>query len=121
VRSILETVIALPQADIAAFASSPLWPRMLATVDAFPDELELLDSLTWRPGDLDGISGPTWLLVGETSPVLPADREGALRTVLPGIRRVTLTGLGHFGYASAPAVVAAAVRTCLIEEDDHDR
>lgn len=116
VRLILETVIGLPAGDIQAFESSPLWARMLDTVDAFPDELELLDSLTWRPGDLDRISGPVWLLVGETSPILPADREGSLRGVLPGIRRVTLAGQGHFGYVTDPTAVARAVRTCLNEE-----
>lgn len=115
VRSILEKVIGLPENDITAFAGSPLWPRMLQTVDAFPDELRFLDRLTWRPGDLDGIIGPTWLLVGETSPVLPADREGALRGVLPDLRRVVMPGQGHFGYLSAPAVLANAVRQCLGE------
>lgn len=113
VRAVLEKVIGLPPSAITAFAHSPLWERMQQTVDAFPDELKLLDELTWRPGDLDGITGPTWLLVGTESPVLPADREGALRSVLPGIRRVSLPGQGHFAYQSAPAVLARAVRECL--------
>lgn len=113
VRAILDKVIGLPEDDIAAFAESPLWARMLQTVDAFPDELRLLDSLAWRPGDLDRIFGPVWLLVGEDSPILPADREGALRGVLPRLRRVTLPRQGHFAYMSAPAALAQAVRECL--------
>ncbi|RSN45185.1 hypothetical protein DMC64_20315 [Amycolatopsis sp. WAC 04197] len=117
VRAILEDVIKLPASAIAAFAESPLWSRMLQTVDAFPDELRLLDELAWCPGDLDGITGPTWLLVGAESPVLPADREGALRGVLPGLRRLTLTGQGHFAYASAPEILAAAVAHCLSASD----
>ncbi|MTD52955.1 alpha/beta fold hydrolase [Amycolatopsis pithecellobii] len=122
VRAILEKVIELPPSAIAAFAHSPLWERMQQTVDAFPDELRLLDSLTWRPGDLDDIAGPTWLLVGDQSPVLPADREGALRGVLPGLRKAILPGQGHFAYLSAPAALAQAVRECLAtEKDDHER
>ena len=113
VHAVLDKVIGLPPSAIAAFADSPLWERMQQTVDAFPDELRLLDELTWRPGDLDGITGPTWLLVGTESPVLPADREGALRSVLPGIRRISLPGQGHFAYQSAPAVLARAVQECL--------
>ncbi|MCE0763319.1 alpha/beta hydrolase [Pseudonocardia kujensis] len=117
VRAILATVVGLPEEDIAAFAGSPLWGRMLQTVHAFPDELRLLDSLAWRPGDLAGARGPTWLLVGETSPVLPADREGALGGVLPGLRRVVLPGQGHFAYLSAPAALAQTVRECLAASD----
>jgi pimeloyl-ACP methyl ester carboxylesterase len=113
VLAILEKVIGLPSSAIAAFADSPLWERMQQTVDAFPDELRFLDELTWRPGDLDGITGPTWLLVGAESPVLPADREGALRGVLPSIRRISLPGQGHFAYQSAPAILARAVQKCL--------
>ncbi|MFG1928521.1 alpha/beta fold hydrolase [Cryptosporangium sp. NPDC048952] len=113
VRTILEKVIGLPDDAVTAFAESPLWTRMIQTVDAFPDELRLLDQLTWRPGDLAGTTGPTWLLVGDRSPVLPADREGALRGVLPELRRVVLAGQGHFGYRTAPAVLARAVEECL--------
>ena len=117
VRAVLEKVVALPAPAIDALADSPLWERMRQTVGAFPDELRLLDHLTWRPGDLDGIAGPTWLLVGTESPVLPADREGALRGVLPGLRRVTLPGQGHFAYQSAPALLAQAVLACLDAPD----
>jgi pimeloyl-ACP methyl ester carboxylesterase len=119
-RAILETVIGLSPDAIRAFEASPLWARMLATVDAFPDEVELLDTFAWRSGDLDGITGPTWLLVGENSPILPADREGSLRGVLPRLRRITVEGQGHFGYTSAPAVVARAVRECLEESRNDD-
>jgi pimeloyl-ACP methyl ester carboxylesterase len=133
VRTILEKVVGLSASRVAAFADSPLWERMRQTVDAFPDELRLLDRLAWRPGDLDDIAGPTWLLVGEESPVLPADREDALRGILPGLRKVTLRGQGHFAYLSAPRALARAVRECLgapdtaptpvfeTDKDDHDR
>ena len=120
VRTILAKVVGLPEDAVAAFVGSPMWPRMLQTVDAFPDELEFLDQLTWRPGDLDGIAGPGWLVVGEVSPVLPADREGALRGVLPRLRRVVLPGQGHFGYLSAPAALAQLVRECLADPAVHD-
>jgi pimeloyl-ACP methyl ester carboxylesterase len=68
-----------------------------------------------RPGDLAGIAGPVWLLTSTESPVPPADRESALRGVLPGLERVTLPGQGHFAYLSAPAVLARAVTACLSE------
>ena len=117
-HAILRDVIGLPDNDIAAFEPSPLWQRMLETADSFPDEVRLLDSLTWRKGDLDGIAGPVWLLIGEDSPVLPADREGSLSEVLPKLQRVTLPEIGHFGYLSDPIALAKAVRQCLISDDE---
>lgn len=112
-HTVLTEIIGLPDSDIRSFADSPLWPRMLATIDAFVDEVRLLDTLAWTRGELDGIAGPTWLLVGEDTRVLDADREGALRSVLPGIRKVAVPGIGHFGYATAPNLLADAVRGCL--------
>jgi pimeloyl-ACP methyl ester carboxylesterase len=116
-RLILEVVIGLPESDIAAFIGSPLWARIVQTVDAFPDETEFLDSLVWRKGDLDGILGPVWLLIGEDSPVLQADRENSLHAVLPGLHRVSLPGQGHFGYLTAPAALAEVVRRCVENSD----
>lgn len=118
-HTVLTEIIGLPDSDIRSFADSPLWPRMLATIDAFIDEVRLLDTLSWTPGDLDRISGPTWLLVGEETRVLDADREGALRSVLPAIEKVAVPGIGHFGYATAPARLADAVRSCLDTADSN--
>ncbi|NWJ69532.1 alpha/beta hydrolase [Pseudonocardia sp. ICBG1122] len=113
VHRALADVVGLDDAAVASLAASPLWGRMRDTVGAFPGELRLLDTLRWRPGDLDGVRGPAWLLVGETSPVLPADREGALHSVLPGLRKVMLPGQDHFAYLSDPGLLAETVRRCL--------
>lgn len=113
VRAVLETVLGLPPFVVAEFAGSPLWARMLETVEAFPDELRFLDSLTWQPGDLAGFTGPSWELIGELTPDLPADHEGVLGSVVPGIRRVTVPGQSHFAYLSDPALLARIVGECL--------
>jgi pimeloyl-ACP methyl ester carboxylesterase len=110
---VLDKVIGLDSDQVAAMVDSPLWPRMLTTVGAFPGEVEFLDTLAWTSGDLDTVTGPSWLLVGEDSPILPSDRKGSLAHVLPGLKRVSLPGLGHFGYLTAPSDLAAAVRQCL--------
>jgi pimeloyl-ACP methyl ester carboxylesterase len=112
---VLAQIIGLPESDIRGFTASPLGARMRETIGAFTAEVRFLDTLKWQPGDLDSIAGPTWLLVGQETRVLDADREGALRSVLPRLRKVVLPGLGHFGYATAPQVLAEAVRDCLAD------
>ena len=113
----LRAIVGAPDAGVAAFRASPLWGPMCDTVAAFPNELRLLDTLCWQPGDLDPIRGPVTLLVGEQSPVLPDETspDAALRALLPRMRTVAVPGQGHFAFAAAPALLAEMVGRCLEE------
>lgn len=117
VRVICEEVLGLPAPAVEEFAQSPVWGRMLATVDAFGQELRFLDTLTWQPGDLDDFTGPCWELVGELTPALPGERAGTLRSVVPGAQAVAVPGQSHFAYMSDPAQLARMVETCLEASD----
>jgi pimeloyl-ACP methyl ester carboxylesterase len=114
-RFVMSHVIGMPAQAIAALRQSPLWHVMCQTVDAFPNELRFLDSLTWRAGDLRRIAGVTTLLVGEQSPVLPDDisPDAALRSLLPGMRTVSIPGQGHFAFIADPALLAGIVGKCV--------
>jgi pimeloyl-ACP methyl ester carboxylesterase len=112
---VMSHVVGLPAQAIVVFRQSPQWELMCQTIDSFPKEVRLLDSLNWQAGDLDGISGEVTLLLGERSH-LPSDeiaRDEALRSLLPKMRTVRIPGQGHFAYAAAPALLADIVKGCL--------
>lgn len=111
----LEKIIGLPPQAIAGMRETPVWAGMVSTVNAFPRELRFLDTLCWASGALDSIVGPSFLLVGECSPVLPdaLSPDVALRTLLPAMRNKIVPGQGHFAYAAAPALLADLVKECL--------
>ncbi len=115
VEFVLSHVVRLPAEAIAAFRQSPQWMLMCQTVDAFPNELRLLDSLTWRPEDFAGVTTAPILLVGEKSPVPPNElsREAVLRPLLPAIRTIILPGQGHFAYVAEPTLLADIITHCL--------
>ena len=112
---VMSHVIGMPAQAIAGFRQSPLWDVTCRTVDAFPNELRFLDSLTWQPGDLNGIASAPTLLVGERSPVFPDDisPDAALRSLLPAMRTVSIPGQGHLAFAADPALLADIVSRCL--------
>lgn len=108
-------VVGLPAPAVAGVRQTPVWELLCRTVDAFPNELRLLDSLAWQPGDLDSIVGPAWLLIGDQSAVLPNEvsPDAALQELLPAICKVMIPGEGHLAYASAPGLLADIVDRCL--------
>jgi pimeloyl-ACP methyl ester carboxylesterase len=108
-------VVGMPPPAIDAFRATPLWQTMSATVTAFPAELRLLDSLTWQPGDLDGIAGQTTLLLGSETPDLPDSLWpiASLQALLPGLRIVPIPGQGHVAYLTDPDGLAAIAAECL--------
>ena len=112
---VMRHVIGMPAQAVVGLRGSPLWDTVCRTVDAFPNELRFLDSLTWRSGDLDGIATSPTLLVGEQSPVLPDEISAdlALRSLLPSMRTVSIPGQGHFAFLSDPALLADIVSKCL--------
>ncbi|QEH78677.1 alpha/beta hydrolase [Sphingomonas sp. C8-2] len=116
----LTHVVGLPSEAVAGMRQSPMWKALSRTIGAFPKELRLLDSLAWRPGDLDTIAGPVSLLIGEQSPVLPdaVSPDVALQELLPGLRKRVIPGEGHLAYASSPALLADIVCCCLTGGED---
>ncbi|GJF03499.1 alpha/beta fold hydrolase [Pseudonocardia sp. D17] len=112
VEFVMTRLADVPAEAVSALRGSPLWQSMIDTVHAFPGELRLVDSLAWRPGDLDGIAGQVTFLRGEQSP-LADDEVTALQHLLPTMRTIPLPGQGHFAYATEPALLADLVRQNL--------
>lgn len=115
VEHVMRHVVKLSDEAIGCFRSAPQWERMCALVQSFPNEVRLLDSLRWQPGDLDAIVRAPTLLVGESSPVASVETcwNVALCELMPSLRVVEIPGQGHFAYLTDPAVLARVVADCL--------
>lgn len=113
---ILARVVCLPENAIRGFRHSALWGRMRETVDALPDELHFLDTLTWRPGDFEILATAPIILVGEENSASP-DKVETLQMLLPGAHTVLVPEQGHFAYHTDPARLADIVSQCLSEHD----
>lgn len=107
-------VVGMPPPAIDAFRLSPLWVAMCQTVTAFPAELRFLDSLAWRPGNLDAIKGAPTLLLGSETPGQP-EAIVSLQRLIPALRTVTIPGQGHVAYLQDAKGLATIVASCLEE------
>ena len=63
----------------------------------------------YSPLDLEGLTVPTLLLGGDTSPALAGRILDRLERKLPNTRREILAGLGHMGPVMAPSRVAEVI------------
>ncbi|MBO3682509.1 alpha/beta fold hydrolase [Streptomyces sp. NEAU-YJ-81] len=119
VELIITKIANLPGALVPEFRKLPAWQTMCETVNAFPRELRLLDTLAWSGSELQDLQCPALLLVGETSPLHidePSWNE-PLRSRIPAIESGTLAGQGHFAFLTAPDVLASIVLQHLVAVD----
>ncbi|WP_206068001.1 alpha/beta fold hydrolase [Nonomuraea composti] len=95
-------------------------PRLRALAPRQVEDGVAMDALGVRLDAYAGISVPVVLLGGDRSPAHLGERLDALERVLPGARRVLLTGQGHSAHAKAPDRVAEVV-AALAAEVSHGR
>ncbi|TYB59870.1 alpha/beta hydrolase [Nonomuraea sp. PA05] len=84
-------------------------PRMRALAPRQIEDNAAMDALGVRLDAYARIAVPVVLLGGDRSPAHLGERLDALERVLPGARRVLLTGQGHAAHAKAPDRVAEVV------------
>jgi pimeloyl-ACP methyl ester carboxylesterase len=108
--AVLAGMLEMPEREIDAIRSSPLWPVRLAAAATVPRECRVEDRWVYRPGQFDGITAQTLLLAG--SDTLPAIAEATQHAAaaIPDARIRLLDGHAHFAHKTDPAMVAAIVR-----------
>lgn len=85
-----------------------VWDRFLSTAPTAAREVRALQSRTWDPAALAGVSGPVVFLAGAATEldVYPtADEVGTI----DGARHVELPGQRHIAFATDPALFSSAV------------
>jgi pimeloyl-ACP methyl ester carboxylesterase len=113
-RLVLEGIVELTEAEVAALRSGPRWPGLLACTPTVPRECRAEDSWDYRPGRLDGLTAPTLLLSGSETPAdLKAATERAAAAI-SGARVQVLAGYAHLAHRTDPAVVAVAIRRFVL-------
>lgn len=113
-RLVLEGIVELTEAEVAALRSGPRWPGLLACTPTVPRECRAEDGWDYRPGRLDGLTAPTLLLSGSETPAdLKAATERAAAAI-SGARVQVLAGHAHLAHRTDPAVVAVAIRRFVL-------
>ncbi len=106
----LREVVGVPAAVVESMRGSPAWQVWRSLIHLWPRELREIAALPPDVGELASVTVPTLMLVGEHSPTHLRDATTALAAVLPQAIVVELPGQGHEAVATAPDVVAAAIR-----------
>jgi pimeloyl-ACP methyl ester carboxylesterase len=109
----LTDIVHTPEADVDALRQTPMWAEMVALAPTLERELRVVDGLA---GDLDRfttIRQSTLLLLGSDTAQHHVDATRFLTEHLPHTTLVELPGQEHFAQATAPTLVADAVRSFL--------
>lgn len=115
VKTFLRRANQTTEEQLARLMAHPRWPSQVAMAPTV-----LYDTGIARDFDIVGqrealgrIDVPTLLMMGGTSQPRMHDATEAVHAAIPHSRLVTLEGHGHTGIFTAPALVAAEVRSFL--------
>jgi pimeloyl-ACP methyl ester carboxylesterase len=85
------------------------WAARMAMAHTMPRELHALKDHIFEPERYSPIAVPVRFLLGEKSVGRGPENAQRLVTAIPGAELVVLEGQGHFGYLTAPDLVAAKI------------
>ena len=85
------------------------WAARMAMAHTMPRELHALKSHIFEPERYSPISVPVRFLLGEKSTGRGPENAQRLVAAIPGAELVVLEGQGHFGYLTAPELIAAKI------------
>jgi pimeloyl-ACP methyl ester carboxylesterase len=91
------------------------WAARMAMAHTMPRELTALKSHIFEPERYSPIAVPVRFLLGEKSVGRGPENAQRLVAAIPGAELVMLEGQGHFGYLTAPDLVAAKIVEFLAE------
>lgn len=95
---------------IARMRSSRAWPHQRALAPTWTRELQVMDSINPDVERYRSLTCPIMLLAGSESPEHPMkDAVRALAKAIPAMSVETITGHGHVGMRTAPALVAPLI------------
>lgn len=109
VAAALRGMVGVPDAVVESMRTSPAWPVWRGLIHTWPREMRGIAALP-DVAVLAGVTVPTLMLVGEHSPAHLRAATDAVAAVLPAATVVELPGQGHEAVATAPDLVAAAIR-----------
>ena len=100
----------MPQDEVDALRSSPLWQVRLAAAHTVPRECRVEDGWVYTPGQFDRITAPTLLLAGSDSVTEVTRATHRAAAAIPNAQIRMLDGHGHFAHKTDPAMVDALIR-----------
>ncbi len=89
------------------------WAARMAMAHTMPRELHALRDHKFEPERYSPISAPVRFLLGGNSSGRGPENAQRLVAAIPGAELVVLEGQGHFGYLSAPELVASKIAEFL--------
>ncbi len=90
-------------------ANTEGWAERMAMAHTMPRELHELKNHVFEPERYSPIAVPVRFLLGEKSSGRGPENAQRLVAAIPGAELVVLEGQGHFGYLTAPELVAAKI------------
>jgi pimeloyl-ACP methyl ester carboxylesterase len=106
-------MVGVPEPVLAGLRRSPAWSEWTDLIHTWPREMREVEALPGDLGVLAGITAPALVLFGGASPEHLRVSSCAVAAALPTATVVALEGQGHSAPATAPDVVAAAIRDGL--------
>ena len=114
---ILGEVVGMTDQEIATYRADPSWSGRVAAAPTFFREEAAFAKAVWSRPAAARIRVPTLVLTGDQTPSWRSHADEVV-DALPDARRVVLAGQGHSADITAPASVAAALRT-FIDPDEY--
>jgi pimeloyl-ACP methyl ester carboxylesterase len=109
-------VVLMPDHEIAALRSEPVWPARLEAAHTIPREFADADYVL-DPARFRNLAVPTLLLLGGDSPEYSRRATRAVHTALPTSRIIVMPGQKHIAMSTAPDLFVRRVTAFLQEPD----
>jgi pimeloyl-ACP methyl ester carboxylesterase len=116
-QTFFRDLLLVPDEEIRAVRSSPLWPPIVNDAKASLGDVRALMRYRFEPDRWHRLDVPVLLQVGSESPRGLCVTD-ALAAVLPNVRVETLLGQAHEGMTTAPGMYAEAVTRFLFEANE---
>jgi pimeloyl-ACP methyl ester carboxylesterase len=111
----MRDIVGMPEADLAAFRTDPIWPRRAAAVGTTIRELRAETSPAASLGTLGAVGQPVLQILGGASTAAFGAATRALDARLRNGRVVTIAGARHAAHHSHPAEFVTAIEAFLDE------
>jgi pimeloyl-ACP methyl ester carboxylesterase len=116
----MRDIVAMPDADLAAFRADPIWPRRAAAVDTTIRELRAEVSPAASLEALGAVRQPVLQILGGASSPVFGEATLALETRLRNGRVVTIDGARHAAHHTHATAFVAAIDAFLDAPDMAD-
>lgn len=113
VRFLLE-IVQMSASDVAAFRTTPWWPRRLAAAPTIPREMAAVETHAANLAPLAARAVPTRFLLGEHSPEFLREATARFHATLTGSEVVALQGQAHIAMDLAPDLFEREVRAFFL-------